>query len=294
LKQFKETKRNYLNPNGKKYGLGEDDFKKGIRTIDEKLESECPQFNRLDKLFGSRNNVLPTFTFEPTVPNEATTTAIVNDVDEEDDDDDDDEDSVISDFEVLVAEDGGRTVNTVSTASNTRTEDGNLSSLTNSPPTTALPANVPTTGLAALVSAAVATVTHKMVAKAMKKKRTKGAAEKAANNRPVIPEVLQQKCSETAKESAEDPVNKLSLQHKKSRKDFTTAFAESRILEIERQADTRTKELELQVSRFEWEKENSQFEAKNKMRQAVVLQLLQSNKTPTEVNEYLAALGLQM
>ena len=65
LAQYKSTKRNLLNDGGKKYGLGEADFKKGITTIEAKLEDECPLFERMDKLFGGRQNINPSSVLEP-------------------------------------------------------------------------------------------------------------------------------------------------------------------------------------------------------------------------------------
>jgi len=68
LAQYKNTKRNLLNDGGKKYGLGEADFKKGITTIEAKLEDECPLFERMDKLFGERQNINPSSVLEPPMP----------------------------------------------------------------------------------------------------------------------------------------------------------------------------------------------------------------------------------
>ena len=68
LAQYKGAKRNLLNDGGKKYGLGEADFKKGITTIEAKLEDECPLFERMDKLFGGRQNINPSSVLEPPMP----------------------------------------------------------------------------------------------------------------------------------------------------------------------------------------------------------------------------------
>ena len=45
--------------NGAKYLLGEDDLKKGITTIQQKLNHDCYGYNRMDILFGERQNVTP-------------------------------------------------------------------------------------------------------------------------------------------------------------------------------------------------------------------------------------------
>ena len=57
LKLFKETKRDYLNPCGKKYCLSDLDISNGLTTIESKLESECPLYARMDRLFGEKQNV---------------------------------------------------------------------------------------------------------------------------------------------------------------------------------------------------------------------------------------------
>jgi len=97
LKQYKDTKRNLINDRGKKYGLGEADFKKGITTIEAKLEDECPLFHRMDKLFGSRQNINPFNVMEGSLPEENSPVveysvdAVGDDNDDDDDDDDDSE-----------------------------------------------------------------------------------------------------------------------------------------------------------------------------------------------------------
>eukprot|EP01036_Dinobryon_divergens_P033465 gene33465-43251_t len=59
IKVYKLTKRAQLNPGGEKYNLGPKDFKKGILTIEQKLEADCPNFKRMDVLFGGRQNITP-------------------------------------------------------------------------------------------------------------------------------------------------------------------------------------------------------------------------------------------
>jgi hypothetical protein len=41
------------------------DFAKGIHSIEAKLEAECQHFSRLEKLFGSRQNITPSYVLEP-------------------------------------------------------------------------------------------------------------------------------------------------------------------------------------------------------------------------------------
>lgn len=57
VKKYKSTKRALLDPSSKKFCLGQDDYDKGIRTIEAKLEKECPNYTRMDTLFVSHQNV---------------------------------------------------------------------------------------------------------------------------------------------------------------------------------------------------------------------------------------------
>ena len=57
VKKYKSTKRALLDPSSKKFCLGQDDYDKGIRTIEAKLEKECPNFTRMDTLFVSHQIV---------------------------------------------------------------------------------------------------------------------------------------------------------------------------------------------------------------------------------------------
>lgn len=66
LKIYKETKRRYNDPTGGKFTLNETDFAKGIYSIEDKIESECPAYTRMDKLFGDRQNVVPSSVFQST------------------------------------------------------------------------------------------------------------------------------------------------------------------------------------------------------------------------------------
>lgn len=45
IKRFKITKRAQLNPGGAKYNIGPEDLAKGIRTIEKKLEADCPNWS---------------------------------------------------------------------------------------------------------------------------------------------------------------------------------------------------------------------------------------------------------
>ena len=64
LKLYKEVNRAFRNPGEEKYCLGQSDYSKGITTIDQKLEKDCRSFNRMDRLFGSKQNVIPSYVMQ--------------------------------------------------------------------------------------------------------------------------------------------------------------------------------------------------------------------------------------
>ena len=51
-----------------KLQLGPSDIANGYNTIEQKVESLCPFFYRWDALFGSRQNVAPSFLYETGQP----------------------------------------------------------------------------------------------------------------------------------------------------------------------------------------------------------------------------------
>lgn len=50
------------------FGVTDTDKTKGINTVEEKLESLCPFFERLDRLFGHRQNINPFSVLTPAIP----------------------------------------------------------------------------------------------------------------------------------------------------------------------------------------------------------------------------------
>lgn len=64
LKKYKDVKREFGNPSGPKFCLTEAEMASGM-TIDSKRDKACPQFQRWDNLFGSRQNISPYSTMEP-------------------------------------------------------------------------------------------------------------------------------------------------------------------------------------------------------------------------------------
>ena len=64
LKLYKEISRVYRNPGEEKYCLGQSDFSKGITTLDQKLEKDCPMFLRMNCLFGGKQNIIPSYVMQ--------------------------------------------------------------------------------------------------------------------------------------------------------------------------------------------------------------------------------------
>lgn len=54
-----------MDDTGSKFTLNDNDFKRGICTIEEKLEDECNFYHRWDALYGSRQNVNPISVIQP-------------------------------------------------------------------------------------------------------------------------------------------------------------------------------------------------------------------------------------
>jgi len=63
LKKYKLTKHAFLDVSGKKFGLTAEEIASGM-TVDGKLEKLCYGFKRWDNLYGMRQNVNPSYTFE--------------------------------------------------------------------------------------------------------------------------------------------------------------------------------------------------------------------------------------
>ena len=62
---YVKTKRALLDVSGEKFCISEQDLKRGINTIEKKLNDCCTDFNRWDALFGERQNVVPSYVLEP-------------------------------------------------------------------------------------------------------------------------------------------------------------------------------------------------------------------------------------
>lgn len=84
LKLYKETRRNIDDGSKEKFCLGPDDFSKGIDTIEKKIEKLCPFYYRLETLYGSKQNIIPSFVYESGQPLSTNTGS--NKVDDDNDD----------------------------------------------------------------------------------------------------------------------------------------------------------------------------------------------------------------
>ena len=110
LKAYKETKRALANGNNEKFCLGPADISKGIDTIQKKIDILCPYFDRMDTIFGSKQNVIPSHVAMPARP----TQLAYNSFDDlvlraaEDDDDEDSSSSERQDNEELEDDVDGR------------------------------------------------------------------------------------------------------------------------------------------------------------------------------------------
>jgi hypothetical protein len=78
IKLFKKTLKEYRDVTGTKFCIGPSDIRRGVTTIDQKLEYQCYGFKRLDALFSVRQNVTPHSVYQPGQ----------NFADDDDDDDD--------------------------------------------------------------------------------------------------------------------------------------------------------------------------------------------------------------
>jgi len=61
LKTYKETKKALYDTGNEKFMIGPKDIKMGINTLEKKREKLCSYFDRMDQLFGGRQNVVPAY-----------------------------------------------------------------------------------------------------------------------------------------------------------------------------------------------------------------------------------------
>ena len=334
LKIFNDTKRSYNNVNGPKYLIGEDDLKRGITTLPQKLNHDCYGYARLDILFGERQNVTPSCIMMTGAP------VIINNIDR---------------ASVILAEDGGLLPfgeneeeevdvdgsNITSTSSSSSSlglaSKGSAasvaSSLTNNdddqqqqqqeeeeapaavvattavPPPPQNPASVIPPAVVPHPAAVVALPAAASSVVIPQQTPAKKGGKKGGAPPPAIPVALTEAAKESVAAVADGSAPKLSLQKKK--KDFSTSYAE-----------VKEKELQLEEKKFDWtkggavdvDKENKRVQlleetkrrdedrvaetyrteitAKHATRSASIVALIQSGKSPAEIQEYLSMLDL--
>ena len=64
LKTYKETKKALYDTGNEKFMIGPKDIKMGIDTLEKKRDKMCNYYDRMDLLFGGRQNVVPSYVQE--------------------------------------------------------------------------------------------------------------------------------------------------------------------------------------------------------------------------------------
>ena len=306
-RMYKSTKRDLLDTTGAKFNVGPKDHKKGIFTIEEKLEKCCPYFKRMDILYGGRQNITPACVLvgsnrSAEQINAAEGEESSSDEDESDvvDDSEDDSISISSDdgdgaeFEVAVDDQAECALALASLANSTSTSSQGAA---------AAPPAVSDVSSLSDPSVTAATVGTNKPPKERKSKKPKKDADKTA----LLPAALKDKCAETvasASNAAELTAKIAEMKNNgtgKGRKDFTSTFA-----------DAKAKEIELAKEKFEFEKENYQTKrgdenshALAKLKQAdshlqaqlqqdtkkaIITEMIRKGSSKEEINEYLQML----
>jgi len=194
LKLYKEVSRAYRNPGEEKYCLGQSDYSKGITTIDQKLEKDCPSFNRMDRLFGSKQNVIPSYVMQSGLTRTAPPPALPMRTSAEPTSDSEDD----LDYDGLQGQ---------------GSQEHHVTELfvEDTPPEAAAAA----VGMPAVVTVAQAV-----------------AAGKKRGPTPSVSAEIRVLCDDSVTLAANDPTDKVSY-YKKGRKDFTSVYAESRMGELD-------------------------------------------------------------
>lgn len=285
IKRFKMTKRALLCPEGAKYCVGDEDRAKGIETIEQKLEADCPHYARMDVLFGGRQNVTPACVLVPGKPRPAQCVA-ADDNESEDNDDESVEDS-----------------------------DDDCSVL-GTPPEFHVESQEVAEVLVAMSSPShVSSISSHSADVEPKRKKAKKATEV---NAELFPTHLKERCAETvasASNAAELTVKVAEMKNVaagKTRKDFHCTYSEveaKKILLEEKklaiaQAETERKEriAEAESERKErWEREKWEFEKENRLRsndslprsemqRLIVQEMLRQGKGCQEIKDTLTML----
>ena len=217
LAKYKEVSRALANPGEAKYCLSQVELDDGL-TLESKLESDCAFFRRMEALFGSKQNVMPTHILQ-VVSALPTDILVINnrssDIEENNSSSDSEDEPVLPSL-VLPA---------------------------------AAPLRTPTAAIA-VVGAMSGGSGSGSRAWATTNKRN------ASVSTPLIGADLRALCAESVHDAAMDSDNKVSL-HKKQKKDFTSVYADSRVMEIT-----------LEKEKFEWMRSNYDVEQRAKEKAA--------------------------
>ena len=263
LSTYKKVRNKYYDTTGAKYMLTAEELAAG-ETIETKLEKECCGFRRLDTLFGGRQNVNPSHLEEP-------------DVDSEDDDS----------FFVITHDN----VDTMNDDMFDGSQREDMTQPTQEILDELMPATDPVSSAAPLSACVVdagstsvpSTVTSTSATVGKKRARTIAGTE-------IPPELI----AAAAKEEEE--------RKKREKKDFTTAFAEGRQVEMDVLKDRlqferdcreddyviKRKQAELEEKKFAREEHwrIEEMKAKEKDRKAqFVVQMAKEAKTAAEIKE---------
>ena len=266
-KMFKDTKRKQLDTTGAKYNVGPKDHAKGVYTIEDKLEKDCPYFKRMDILYGGRQNITPAVILVGSKRSAAHMEAANAAGGDESSSDDDEESAVDDSISICSSDDDGDNNAEVvggddedNHSENAKEDDQEcalaLASLAASTTTTARAAAAAAAAAAVAARASpltdVSNLTDPSVGtnKPLKEKKSK-QSKKCADKTSLLPAALKDKCAETvgsASNAAELTAKIAEMKNNgtgKGRKDFTSTYAEAK-----------TKEIELARDKFDFEKEN--------------------------------------
>jgi len=270
LKLYKEISRAYRNPGEEKYCLGQSDYSKGITTIDQKLEKDCPSFHRMDRLFGSKQNVIPSYVMQSGLPKAAPLPLLpIRSAAEPTSDSEDD-----LDYDGLQGQ---------------SSQEHHVTELfvEDTPPDAA-------TAAANAVIPAVVTVAQAVVGK------KRGPT-------PSVSAEIRALCEDSVTLAANDPADKVS--YKKGKKDFTSVYAESRMAELDlatqkfywekqnygKEQDTKDKSFEsdlgLRQKAIEEETKRTQIIQAEETKRAIVLQGMKQGLSLDEIDVILKRLA---
>jgi hypothetical protein len=285
--------------------VGAKDIKKGIHTIEQKLEADCPNFKRMDVLFGGRQNVTPACVLTGAKRSAAHILAEKeaagggdlssdDDVSAEEEDDEDEEEDEGGDFhdddqDVIEA------LTSLHSACSDKDHTDDAGDFVTKHHT-----SFSSSGVSSLSTPAVAEDIHEDQWEEKKKvrKRAKKAEAEKATAAALLSANLRDKCAETvatASNAAELTARISEMKNNvaagnKGKKDFTTTYAE-----------TQLKKIELDRERFTFEKENFSVKREDDLAHAtaklqqesknvILTEMLRKGATAQEIKDFMSML----